>query len=62
MFLSINGLYRAVTGNDRTDDRKYCDACFTGEYPIPLIDFNNKEQKVISFSLIREMYDKIIKS
>ncbi len=62
VFLSIDGLYRAVTGNDRTDDRKYCDACFTGEYPIPLIDFNNKEQKVISFSLIREMYDKIIKS
>ena len=61
MFLSIDGLYRAVTGKNRTDDRQYCDACFTGEYSIELTDFNNKEQKVISFSLIREMYDKITK-
>ncbi len=38
-FLSIDGLYRAVAGNGR-DERapRYCDACFTGDYPISLID------------------------
>ncbi len=38
-FLSIEGLYRAVGGSGR-DDRapRYCDACFTGDYPIPLVD------------------------
>lgn len=38
-FLSIDGLYRAV-GEDRRNDGapQYCDACLTGEYPIPLTD------------------------
>ncbi len=38
-FLSIEGLYHAVAGNGR-DNRapRYCDACFTGDYPIPLVD------------------------
>jgi amidophosphoribosyltransferase len=35
-FISINGLYHALGRGDR-DPRKpyYCDACFTGDYPIP---------------------------
>ena len=38
-FLSIDGLYRAVGGHSRNDDTpQYCDACFTGDYPVPLID------------------------
>ncbi len=38
-FLSIDGLYRAVGGDGRNGDvPQYCDACFTGEYPIPLVD------------------------
>ena len=38
-FLSIDGLYRAVGGHGRNDDTpQYCDACFTGDYPVPLID------------------------
>ncbi len=38
-FLSIDGLYRAVGGHNRNDDTpQYCDACFTGDYPVPLID------------------------
>ena len=38
-FLSIDGLYRAVGGHGRNDDvPQYCDACFTGDYPVPLID------------------------
>jgi amidophosphoribosyltransferase len=38
-FISIDGLYRA-TGEKRRDPAqpKFCDACFTGNYPIPLID------------------------
>jgi amidophosphoribosyltransferase len=38
-FISIDGLYRAL-GADGRDPRQpqYCDACFTGDYPIPLVD------------------------
>ncbi len=38
-FISIDGLYRAVgeAGRD-AEQPQYCDACFTGEYPIPLVD------------------------
>jgi amidophosphoribosyltransferase len=38
-FLSIDGLYRAV-GEKGRDARapQFCDACFTGDYPIPLVD------------------------
>jgi amidophosphoribosyltransferase len=38
-FLSIDGLYRAVGEAKRNADTpQYCDACFSGEYPIPLTD------------------------
>ncbi len=38
-FLSIDGLYRAMGETGRNQDRpQYCDACFTGDYPIPLTD------------------------
>jgi amidophosphoribosyltransferase len=38
-FVSIDGLYRAM-GEARRDGAfpQYCDACFTGEYPIALVD------------------------
>jgi amidophosphoribosyltransferase len=38
-FISINGLYRAM-GSEARDPAApaYCDACFTGDYPIPLAD------------------------
>jgi len=38
-FVSIEGLYRAM-GVDYRDPAapRFCDACFTGDYPIPLID------------------------
>jgi amidophosphoribosyltransferase len=38
-FLSIDGVYRAVglAGRDKQQPA-YCDACFTGEYPIALTD------------------------
>jgi len=38
-FISMDGLYRAVSGEKR-DNRspQFCDACFSGDYPIPLTD------------------------
>ena len=38
-FISIDGLYRAMGENRRdSGSPKFCDACFTGDYPIPLAD------------------------
>jgi len=38
-FISTDGMYRAVgEESGRQENRKYCDACFTGEYPIDLTD------------------------
>jgi len=39
-FLSVDGLYRAAgKAEGRTDGApQYCDACLTGDYPIPLVD------------------------
>jgi amidophosphoribosyltransferase len=38
-FISIDGLYRAM-GEPGRDPKapRFCDACFTGDYPIPLTD------------------------
>ncbi len=38
-YISINGLYRAVAEVDRDNDQpQFCDACFSGDYPIRLTD------------------------
>jgi len=38
-FISVDGLYRAMGQNGRdTKGPKYCDACFTGDYPTRLTD------------------------
>jgi len=38
-FISDDGIYRAVGEQGRdVESPQYCDACFTGEYPIPLTD------------------------
>ena len=43
-FLSIDGLYRALGEQDRTNERpQYCDACFTGDYPTSLTDHAEAE-------------------
>jgi amidophosphoribosyltransferase len=40
-FLSLDGLYRAVGETKRNSlQPQYCDACFTGDYPIALTDAN----------------------
>ena len=41
-FISIDGLYRAVNDIQRDANApQYCDACFSGNYPIALTDFEN---------------------
>lgn len=41
-FLTMDGLYRAVGEAKRNGDApQYCDACFSGEYPIALTDAEN---------------------
>jgi len=38
-FVSIDGLYRAMGEDKRNAETpRFCDACFSGDYPIPLID------------------------
>lgn len=38
-FVSDDGLYRAMGENGRNAKQpQYCDACFTGEYPVELVD------------------------
>jgi amidophosphoribosyltransferase len=44
-FLSIDGLYRALGEANRNDDSpRYCDACFTGDYPTSLTDLAERDQ------------------
>jgi amidophosphoribosyltransferase len=54
-FISIEGLYRAM-GQEKRDPESphYCDACFTGEYPIPLTDLEG-EQDSRQLSLLSEI-------
>ena len=38
-YLSLDGLYRALGERGRDPDRpRFCDACFSGDYPIALVD------------------------
>ena len=43
-FVSIDGLYRAL-GDTKRDPKapRYCDACFTGDYPIALTDRDQRQ-------------------
>ncbi len=42
-YLSVDGLYRALGEPGRNPKQpKYEDACFTGDYPVELVDHNNK--------------------
>lgn len=53
-FISHDGLYRAVGETARNADHpQYCDACFTGDYPISLID-QNDGSNVRQLSLLAE--------
>ena len=36
-FITVDGMYRAIADTDRDPDKpQFCDACFTGDYPIQL--------------------------
>lgn len=38
-FISLDGLYRAMGKKiEGKPSQKFCDACFTGDYPVPLVD------------------------
>ena len=54
-FVSMDGLYRAMgeAGRD-ADQPQFCDACFTGEYPIQLTDHNDTGY-VAQLSLLAEL-------
>ncbi|MBP5855909.1 amidophosphoribosyltransferase [Marivibrio halodurans] len=54
-FISMDGLYRAVglPGRD-PDSPQYCDACFSGDYPIRLTDQEQQGGKTSQLSLLRE--------
>ncbi|AFX99237.1 amidophosphoribosyltransferase [Candidatus Endolissoclinum faulkneri L2] len=41
-FISIDGLYSAMGKTSRKNDNpQFCDACFTGEYPISRVDYDS---------------------
>ena len=43
-FISLDGLYRAMGEPGRNDAQpQYCDACFTGDYPIRLSDLEDSD-------------------
>jgi amidophosphoribosyltransferase len=53
-FISIDGLYRALGRDGRAATAPaFCDACFTGDYPIPLTD--NIEPRDPQLSLLAEL-------
>jgi amidophosphoribosyltransferase len=46
-FISLDGLYRAMGEDARnTNAPRFCDACFTGDYPIPLVDADDGKVSV----------------
>lgn len=48
-FISQDGLYRALGHQGRNaDSPQYCDACFTGDYPIALPDMANADTRQLS--------------
>ena len=48
-FVSLDGLYRALGKTRRAEPRpQYCDACFTGQYPIGLPDLQNDSDRQLS--------------
>lgn len=54
-FITMDGLYRAMglSGRDETQPQ-YCDACFSGDYPIELTDFDENGGQPAQLSLLRE--------
>lgn len=54
-FISMDGLYRAMGEPGRDPESpKFCDACFTGDYPIKLTDHDGGEEGT-QLSLLAEL-------
>ena len=48
-FISLDGLYKALgKQGGRGEKPAYCDACFTGDYPIGLSDLSNEAERQLS--------------
>ena len=48
-FISLDGLYRALGKPGRDAEKPaYCDACFTGDYAIPLTDMQDNSERQLS--------------
>jgi len=48
-FISLDGLYRALGRKGRDSASPgYCDACFTGDYAIPLVDQRDNAERPVS--------------
>jgi amidophosphoribosyltransferase len=52
-YISTNGLYRAMGEERDSPGRSFCDACFTGEYAIPLTDYRNEAEQLTPTDLER---------
>jgi len=53
-FITIDGLYRAMGEPGRNAAApRYCDACFTGDYPVRLTDFEDNNRPA-QLSLLAE--------
>jgi amidophosphoribosyltransferase len=50
-YISIDGLYRAITDENRDNGNpQYCDACFSNQYPIRLTDKDGSEIPLFEFA------------
>jgi amidophosphoribosyltransferase len=53
-YISMDGVYRAVGEARRLNDGpQYCDACFTGDYPVALVDHEGGDSRA-QLSLLAE--------
>lgn len=52
-YISLDGLYRALGHAGRDGQTpQYCDACFSGEYPVRLTDFEGREDRTRKVSAL----------
>ncbi len=58
-YVSLDGLYRAVGETKRNNQNpQYCDACFTGDYPVELVDHDSNQ----TGAKITSLNERVIKS